>query len=632
MHLTRRHVHALREQEVGSGERDGVLLVDEVLRVRRRGRTYNRHHSVVSREGADGGKGVNRGVHGGGNRHASPRTRGRGGEGRHRELLERTSGLTGLRVDREHASDGEHVTNRKRGGTRVTVDCQRGRTLSADRAVNRQRGSSRTRTSRVLGNALAHVDFVVAQHARTHHARLELLADNVGRVEKTLQAFHQASVTGRVDRRVTHILRDRRFVKLLVTREQDRRGTRRGARRTDRLVDALVGVGNVSVHRGGQLADTRLQHAVSEVVQLHGQFSRREVHANVLLVGHGERGELLVVVLHLKGSTVGHQSAVRQTDTQGGTNLGTFHGKRVVVGAVDVAGKHKVVLEDFESLAGNHINRKQAISHGISPKKKRLVAAGFQLLDLSLPFSLNPLRRSHGLYRPWVGGVVGCGVSTTGSDRSNRRGSGGCLLHRRVGQQFCLQPTNFLSLQERRQVSNLGCFRGVGTEVVGYVRANFRRPDCVCHHLRDSDVVTVCDLLEVSISFGRHFLTFVIGRKDFGVLPLHISLLDKFLRLLVRQRFRVGIRRLKLLHRRDFNGSLRHGLSLTHCLFPFPLTLLSRKPLANRGVQLFLSERLVWLLSFRRLNCGFRRCRSNLFRRGGDFRYNLNFFRHFVIP
>jgi len=44
MHLTRGHVHALREQEVGSGERDGVLLVDEVLRVGSQGRAEHRHH------------------------------------------------------------------------------------------------------------------------------------------------------------------------------------------------------------------------------------------------------------------------------------------------------------------------------------------------------------------------------------------------------------------------------------------------------------------------------------------------------------------------------------------------------------------------------------------------------------
>ena len=79
----------------------------------------------------------------------------------------------------------------------------------------------------------------------------------------------------------------------------------------------------------------------------------------MLLVGHGERGVLLVVVLNLKGGAVGHQSAVRQTDTQGGANLGTFHGERVVVGAVYVTGEYQFVLENSESLTGNHVNGKQ---------------------------------------------------------------------------------------------------------------------------------------------------------------------------------------------------------------------------------------------------------------------------------
>ena len=208
-------------------------------------------------------------------------------------------------------------------------------------------------------DALAHVDFLVTEDAFTHHARLELLADSRSGVEKTLQALDQASVASRVDSRVTHIARRSLFVQLLVGSKQDSRRTRRGARSTDRLVDALVSICHVVVHGGSQLADTRAEHAVSKVVQLHGQFSRREVHADVLLVGHGKRGELLVVVLHLQGGTVSDQSAVRQTDTQGGANLGTFHGERVVVGAVYVTGEYQFVLENSESLTGNHVNGKQ---------------------------------------------------------------------------------------------------------------------------------------------------------------------------------------------------------------------------------------------------------------------------------
>ena len=71
-----------------------------------------------------------------------------------------------------------------------------------------------------------------------------------------------------------------------------------------------------------------------------GRYAEREVHADVLLVGNGQRGELFVVILHLKGSAVRDQRAVGQTDTQGRTDLGTFNSKAVVVLAVDVAGQH----------------------------------------------------------------------------------------------------------------------------------------------------------------------------------------------------------------------------------------------------------------------------------------------------
>jgi hypothetical protein len=56
-----------------------------------------------------------------------------------------------------------------------------------------------------------------------------------------------------------------------------------------------------------------------------------EVDADVLLAGNRQRGVLLVVVLNLQGGTVGHQSAIRQTNPQGRADLGTFNSKAVVV-------------------------------------------------------------------------------------------------------------------------------------------------------------------------------------------------------------------------------------------------------------------------------------------------------------
>ncbi len=62
MDLTRRHVNALREQEVSRGKRDGVTMVHEVLRVLR-GRTAQERDRVASlRERRNGRQGVSRGV------------------------------------------------------------------------------------------------------------------------------------------------------------------------------------------------------------------------------------------------------------------------------------------------------------------------------------------------------------------------------------------------------------------------------------------------------------------------------------------------------------------------------------------------------------------------------------------
>ena len=72
-----------------------------------------------------------------------------------------------------------------------------------------------------------------------------------------------------------------------------------------------------------------------------------------------ETVSVFVVVLHLQRGAVGHQSAVWQTDTQGGADLRAFDGKAVVVLAVHGAGDHKVVLEDFESLPCDHVNGKK---------------------------------------------------------------------------------------------------------------------------------------------------------------------------------------------------------------------------------------------------------------------------------
>ena len=211
----------------------------------------------------------------------------------------------------------------------------------------------------MLLDGLRHVDLFKTQHTFTHQAVFELAGDRVDRVEEALQTFHKTRVGGRIDRRVARGHDGSRLVQLLLGLEQHQRGRRGRAGGADRLKDRFVGVGHVSVDAGRKLRNTRLENAFGEVVQLHGQFGRRKVHTDVLLAGNRQRGELFVVVLHLQRRAVGHQSAVWQTDTQGGADLRAFDGKAVVVLAVHGAGDHKVVLEDFESLPGDHVNGKK---------------------------------------------------------------------------------------------------------------------------------------------------------------------------------------------------------------------------------------------------------------------------------
>ena len=65
----------------------------------------------------------------------------------------------------------------------------------------------------------------------------------------------------------------------------------------------------------------------------------------MLLGRDGERCELLVVVLNLKRCAVRDKRAIRQTDAEGRTDLGTFDSEAVVVLTVHVAGNHKVILQ-----------------------------------------------------------------------------------------------------------------------------------------------------------------------------------------------------------------------------------------------------------------------------------------------
>ena len=130
------------------------------------------------------------------------------------------------------------------------------------------------------------------------------------------------------------------------------------------------------------------------------------------LARNGQGGVLLVVVLDLQRGTVGHQRAVRQTDTQGGADLRTFNSKAVVVRAVNVTGDHQVVLKamcstkfatlgpPFRAAACHHAE--QTIS---SPSYEGLCASGRLAV---LPFGIVVTPSG---FPAWFG-VVCCQMST----------------------------------------------------------------------------------------------------------------------------------------------------------------------------------------------------------------------------
>ena len=268
-----------------------------------------------------------------------------------------------MRIDSEHASNSEDFALLDGRACAEASQRQSRGALSRNGGVHGAVGAGASRQSL---DRLRHVDLVKAQHAGAHQSILELLADGVGGIEQALHAFNQASVGRRIDGRITRRHDSRVFVELLLSLQQHQRGAGNGAGRADAVTDALKCVCHVSVNRRGQLTDTRFQHTFREVVQLHGEFGRGEVDADMLLGSHGQRGVLLIIVLHLQGGAVSHQSAIRQTDTQRGTNLRAFNGERIVVLAVNVTGEHQVVLKDFESFPGDHIDSKQAIRHDMS--------------------------------------------------------------------------------------------------------------------------------------------------------------------------------------------------------------------------------------------------------------------------
>ena len=353
MNLTRGKVNALRKQQVSGRKSNRIAVVDQVLSVAGIGRAKERNHGIVLREAVDRSQSIGSGVDRRSNIYRRFAARTSNHVSSHNKLLQRTSGLTGLRVNCEHVCDGKHVAFFQRTRVAQTVQSNRRSALRRDSAVDSAVG---TGASGELLDRLRHVDLVVTQNAFAHHAVLKLAGDGGGGVKQTFQTFNQCGVSSGVNRRIAGHHGRSGLVQLLLSLKKNQRSARSGAGSANRLIDAVKRASNISVDAGGQLADTGPENTLRKIIQLHGQFGRSEVHTDVLLGSNRQGGELLIVALNLQGRTVSYQSAIRQANTQCGTNFGAFNGKRIVILTIHVTGDYEVVLKNLKSLPCNHVN------------------------------------------------------------------------------------------------------------------------------------------------------------------------------------------------------------------------------------------------------------------------------------
>jgi hypothetical protein len=152
-------------------------------------------------------------------------------------------------------------------------------------------------------------------------------------------------------------------------RVQERPGGRRDDRPRaggvgDVVADAAFSPGhNVRRDATGQVVDHGGEHALGIVVQAHGAIDRAERHVDVLLGGDDQGRALFGGVLRRQRRAVRDDIVVRQTDAQGGADLGAVLGELAVILAVDVHDERVRVAEQTNRLSRYHVDRQQRVGH-----------------------------------------------------------------------------------------------------------------------------------------------------------------------------------------------------------------------------------------------------------------------------
>ena len=120
-------------------------------------------------------------------------------------------------------------------------------------------------------------------------------------------------------------------------------------------------------------------------------------------------------------------------------------------------------------------------------------------------------------------------------------------------------------------------FLWIAAQPIGQIRSNFGCFDCLSHHVGDSEVRVVCDLLEVFILGPSILFTLCVGFLNLSTLVVNLPLCDQLFSPPGSQCFSIGGNRLELVNwwkvltqqlRRLPFGQLR-------LLITFPLALFS---------------------------------------------------------
>ena len=354
--MARGEVHALGHDQIGSGERECVLVERQGWLVDGRCAADLRHSNAVGNASGNHVLAAARGVDGRGKAQAASAA---SVVRRHHELLQDAGISFGLGVHAVAAHEGDDVALLE--GVRTSSQGDSGRAVDGHSTIDGVTRSRSRGAGRLVGDQGVFVE-VEATRA-THRAFAVLLLDRCGVLEQALETVHQIHVVLRVQQNGSVVVHGSQSVVQHLARGHELAEGDCGAD----VVHVLV---NVEHHRQRICLDVGSQHrhggvkdALGEVIQAHGQVNRSEVQVNALLRGDLQGCADFAGVLCAQGRAGANRVLVRQANLERIANLCTGLGKRVVVVSLDVADEVQLLVEDAQRLAGHCGGGKNAVGH-----------------------------------------------------------------------------------------------------------------------------------------------------------------------------------------------------------------------------------------------------------------------------